>query len=109
MKFFEFIELGPFAKIREDLFDEDAFLEFQWYLCANPKAGTVIPGTGGCRKIRWKTQTKGKRSGGRIIYFVQIAADQIVLVTGYAKNEQEDIPHEWLRKIKERYIDEQKR
>ena len=109
MQFFEFIELASFAEIRDELFDEDAFLEFQWHLCASPKASTVIPGTGGCRKIRWKDQSKGKRGGARVIYFIQVSAEHIVLVAGYAKNEREDIPREWLRKIKERYLNEQGR
>lgn len=107
MKLFEFVELAPFAEIRDELFDENSFLEFQWHLCANPEEGTVIPGTGGCRKIRWKTQGRGKRGGTRVIYFVQVSAERIVLMAGYAKNEREDIPREWLRKLKERFVDEQ--
>lgn len=27
--------------------------EFASFLAANPEAGDVIPGSGGCRKIRW--------------------------------------------------------
>jgi hypothetical protein len=105
--FYEFIELEPFARMRDDLFSADEYLEFQWYLCGNPESGAVVPGTGGCRKIRWSGQGRGKRGGSRIIYFLRVQAGQIVLVAGYAKNEREDVPREWLRRIKEMYEDEQ--
>ena len=59
--YYEFIELAPFDAVRDDLFSEEQFLELQWYLCLRPKAGDVIPETGGCRKIRWQAQGKGKR------------------------------------------------
>lgn len=63
---FEFIELPPFAAVREELFaDEASFAAFQMYLCHHPQAGDVIPGTDGCRKIRWAAKGKGKRGGLR--------------------------------------------
>lgn len=104
---YEFIELDSFAQVRDDLFSDDEFLDFQWYLCKNPTMGDVIPGTGGCRKIRWKQEGRGKRSGARVIYFIRVTAEQIVFVAGYAKNDREDVPREWLRKLKERYESEQ--
>jgi len=39
------------------------------YLAANPTAGDVIPGTGGCRKLRWAGRGKGKSGGYRTITF----------------------------------------
>ncbi|WP_279355630.1 hypothetical protein [Fundidesulfovibrio agrisoli] len=38
-----------------------------------------------------------------MIYFIQLHPGRIVLVTAYSKGEQEDIPREWLRRIKEAY------
>ena len=104
--YYEFIELAPFDAVRDELFSEDQFLEFQWHLCQRPESGDVIPETGGCRKIRWQSQGKGKRGGARIIYFLRTKAGQIVLVTAYGKDEREDVPRQWLRKLKEQY-DEQ--
>lgn len=101
--YYEFVELGLFAALRDELFSEEQFLAFQWYLCQRPDAGDVIPETGGCRKIRWKVQGKGKRGGARVIYFLRNKAGQIVLVTAYGKNEREDVPRQWLRKLKETY------
>ena len=104
---FSFIELPPFAALREDLFDDDDFALFQISLCANPDAGEVIPGTRGCRKIRWKGSGRGKRGGARVIYFLRAAAGQIVLVAAYTKNERDDVPRPWLKRLKQEWEHEQ--
>ena len=101
--YYEFIELVPFAAVRDELFGDEQFLELQWYLCRRPEAGDVIPETGGCRKLRWKVEGKGKRGGARVIYFLRTEAGQIVLVAAYGKNELDDVPRQWLRKLKEHY------
>jgi hypothetical protein len=33
------------------------------HLAHNPKAGDLIPGTGGVRKLRWGLEGRGKRGG----------------------------------------------
>ena len=104
---FTFIELSPFAQLRDELFTDDEFALFQRYLCDCPTAGDVIPGTLGCRKVRWKASGRGKRGGARVIYFLQDAAGQIVLVAVYAKNEKDDVPRAWLRRLKQEWEDEQ--
>jgi len=106
--YYEFIELAPFAAVRDELFTENHFLELQWYLCQRPEAGDVIPETGGCRKIRWKIPGKGKRGGARVIYFLRTEAGQVVLVAAYGKNEREDVPRQWLRKLKEGFDEQDK-
>lgn len=99
---FEFIELPPFAAMRTELFnDDESYATFQMYLCHHSQAGDVIPGTGGCRKIRWAARGKGKRGGARVIYFVRLVEERIVLVAAYGKGEREDVPRAWLRRLKE--------
>jgi hypothetical protein len=49
---YTFIELPPFAALRDKLFEDDDFADFQAFLCRHPEVGDVIPQTGGCRKIR---------------------------------------------------------
>jgi len=49
--------------------DDAEFSELQAALGAQPEAGDVIPGTGGCRKLRWRAQGRGKRGGYRVILF----------------------------------------
>ena len=37
------------------------------------RVGDVIPGSGGCRKVRWNRAGFGKSGGVRIIYFNRLA------------------------------------
>lgn len=60
----------------------------------NPEAGDVIPGLGGIRKMRFAIGTRGKRGGGRVIYFVVLSDDVAVMLFAYAKNEREDLTGE---------------
>lgn len=46
-----FIELHPFASIREKYLNDDEFSAFQLYLADHPDAGDVIPRSGGCRNF----------------------------------------------------------
>ncbi len=103
----EFIELPPFAELRDELFSDEEFRDLQIFLIDQPKAGDVIPETGGCRKLRWAAKGKGKRGGARVIYFLRMTDDQIVLVAAYGKGERDDVPRAWLKRIKEVFEHEQ--
>ena len=96
-----FIELHPFAAVRDKYLNDDEFTAFQHYLAANPDAGDVIPRSGGCRKLRWAIDGRGKRGGVRTIYFLCLNSGQIALVTMYAKNVQENIDPKLLKRLKE--------
>ena len=96
-----FIELRPFATVRDKYLNDDEFTAFQHYLAANPDSGDVIPRSGGCRKLRWAIEGRGKRGGVRVIYFLRLNSGQIVLVTMYAKNVQENINPNMLKRLKE--------
>ncbi|MBP7053387.1 MAG: type II toxin-antitoxin system RelE/ParE family toxin [Phycisphaerae bacterium] len=98
---FTFIELHPFAAVRDKYLNEDDFAALQLFLVEHPDAGSVIPRSGGCRKLRWAAQGRGKRGGVRVIYFLRLGPEQIVLVTIYAKNVREDIDPKLLRRLKE--------
>lgn len=98
-----FIELAVFARFREVYLDDSEFAAMQAYLIAQPDAGDVIPGSGGCRKLRWRGSGRGKRGGLRVIYFWRRVDGQIVLVTLYAKNAAENIAPATLRKLKEAF------
>ena len=99
-----FIELHPFATVRDKYLNDDEYAAFQFYLAANPEAGDVIPRSGGCRKLRWAIEGRGKRGGVRIVYFLRLNSGQIVLVTIYAKNVQESIDPNLLKRLKEVFI-----
>jgi hypothetical protein len=100
---FTFIELPSFASVRDKYLDDDEFAALQWYLAGQPDAGDVIPGSGGCRKVRWALAGRGKRGGARAIYFLRLASGQIVLVTMYGKNVRENVDPTLLKRLKERF------
>jgi hypothetical protein len=56
--------------------------------------GAVVPGLGGVRKVRFAIGSKGKRGGGRAIYFLLLREDTAVMLFAYAKNEREDLTAE---------------
>lgn len=103
MKLFTFIELQPFAGVRDKYLTDEEFSDLQSYLTRHPEAGDVIPRSGGCRKLRWSAEGRGKRGGVRIIYFLRIGPGQIVLVTMYAKNTRDNIEPKILRRLKEAF------
>ncbi len=43
-------------------FSDEELGEFCCWLAVRPDAGDVIQGSGGCRKVRWSREGKGKRS-----------------------------------------------
>ena len=61
------------------------------YLAEFPKAGVVMPGTGGIRKLRWAREGMGKRGGVRIIYYFHDDRMPLYLLTVFAKNEKADL------------------
>jgi hypothetical protein len=63
-------------------------------IALNPQAGDVIPGLLGLRKIRFALGNKGKRGGGRAVYFLMVSDDVAVMIFAYAKSAQEDLTTE---------------
>jgi hypothetical protein len=64
-----------------------------------PEAGALIRGTGGLRKLRVPLVGRGKRGGGRVIYWYHSAGYPAVLLWVFAKNEAEDLTEEQRRKL----------
>jgi len=73
--------------------EDEEYRAFQYFLMEHPRAGDVIPETGGLRKVRWKDprRGKGKRGGLRVIYYHLMEASHIWLLTLYDKDEADDL------------------
>lgn len=87
-----FIEVPMFVKKWQELgLTDENLRELQNILLENPKAGSVIQGTGGLRKIRIPMDEKGKRGGARVLYVDIELKESIYFVNVYSKNEKEDL------------------
>lgn len=70
------------------------------YLAANPRAGVLIQGTGGVRKLRWSRGGRGKRGGARIIYFYHSEGMPLYLLTLFSKGKKTDLSDEERNEIR---------
>jgi hypothetical protein len=71
-----FIESSLFSReikrlIKENKLSEDDYKKFQEELLKDPRAGSVIPGLGGLRKIRLGFRGKGTRGGLTILIYLK--------------------------------------
>lgn len=86
-----FIETPIFTEDVSALLSDDSYRALQQALWLRPDAGSVIPGSHGLRKLRWRTESGGKRGGVRVVYY-WIRDDQtIYLLTIYEKSRQDDL------------------
>lgn len=61
------------------------------FLAANPEAGDLIPGTGGCRKVRIARQGGGKSGGYRVISYYMSQVQPLFLITVISKGKQANL------------------
>ena len=61
------------------------------YLAENPKAGDLMEGTGGVRKLRWGRGGQGKSGGVRVIYYFHDEAMPLYLLTLFAKGDRANL------------------
>ena len=95
-----FIETALFTKYLQDYLEDNEYRELQNFLIKQPDSGDLIQGTGGLRKLRWSLDGRGKRGGIRVIYYWQVAEDQIYFFTLYAKNEISDLSSDEKKALK---------
>lgn len=100
------VETPTFVADAKDLWSEEDRGAFCAWISANPEAGDVIPGSGGCRKVRWARAGTGKRGGVRVVYFLRLANGEIWLLVIYAKNVRGNIPSHMLKAIREAIEDD---
>lgn len=93
-------ETAVFQKYAAQVWTEAERTEFIDWIAANPLAGDVVPGSNGCRKVRWSRSGMGKRGGSRVIYFNELEG-RIWLLIVYAKAKFDDLPVAFLAQLKQ--------
>ena len=84
-------EVPEYIRRAEKLLTADERRELVNYLAVRPKAGVLLEGTGGVRKLRWARQGQGKSGGVRAIYYFHSEAMPLYLLTLFAKNERANL------------------
>jgi mRNA-degrading endonuclease RelE of RelBE toxin-antitoxin system len=97
----EFVELKSFTKTFDSLFNDEGLRALQNFLRDNPTRGDLIPGGGGLRKVRFADpkRNKGKRSGLRIIYYLEDTTIYLLMV--YGKDVRDDISPEVKKRLRQ--------
>jgi hypothetical protein len=60
-------------------------------IALNPTGGVIVVGTGGLRKMRIPLAGRGKRGGGRVVYWFHSPDVPIMLLLVFAKNAADDM------------------
>jgi hypothetical protein len=103
------VPIGTFEDKARRLLGKAGFDDMLEFLARRPKAGRIIQGTGGLRKVRIARPGKGKSGGTRVIYYYHNEDKPILLLLIYAKADQEnmtDAQKAQLKKHVEAIIDE---
>ena len=93
-------ETPTFVAEAANIWTTEERLEFFSSIAKEPKAGTVISGSGGCRKIRWSRPGMGKQGGARVIYFCRLEAGELCMLLVYLKSARDNIPGHILKEIR---------
>ena len=84
-------EMPEYIRRAERLLSEIEHQAIIDYLAALPKAGVIMQGTGGIRKLRWSRQSAGKSGGVRVIYYFHSEKMPLHLLTIFGKGEKANL------------------
>ena len=85
------VPIGTFEEKARKLLGRAGFDDLLEFLARRPKAGRLIQGTGGLRKVRFARPGKGKSGGARVIYYYHNDTKPILLLLIYAKALQDNL------------------
>lgn len=84
-------ELPEYIRRANELLNEIERKSIIDYLASHPRAGDIMEGTGGIRKLRWARGGKGKSGGVRVIYYYHDSRIPLYLLTIFGKSEKSNI------------------
>ncbi len=84
-------ESPEYIRRAEKLLSDEERRDVLNYLAEHPKAGDLMEGTGGVRKLRWSRGNRGRSGGVRVIYYFFDASIPLYLLTLFAKNERANL------------------
>ena len=85
------VELPEFQRRAVALLSDSEKQGIISYLASHPQSGVVMQGTGGIRKLRWASGSKGKSGGVRVIYYYHNKSIPLFLLTVFGKSEKANL------------------
>lgn len=99
------VPIGTFENKARRLLGDEGFEAMLELLARQPRAGKLIQGTGGLRKIRIAQPGQGKSGSTRVIYYYHNAQKPILLLLIYAKAKQENLTSRQKTRLK-KYVEQ---
>lgn len=100
----EIVETAIYTELITSLLSDEEYFEFQKFLADNPTFGTVIPGSKGLRKVRWKLKDKGKSGGLRNIYYYYEEQSSLYMIFVYEKSKAEDLTPKQIEALRKAFL-----
>jgi hypothetical protein len=86
-----FVETPTFTSQVLQLMLPDTYRALQLALLFRPDQGDIIRESGGIRKLRWQSKSRGKRGGLRLLYYWDKPNDVIYMLFLFPKAKQVDL------------------
>ena len=99
------VPIGTFENKARGLLGNEGFEAMLELLARRPRAGRLIRGTGGLRKVRIARPGHGKSGSTRVIYYYHNGHKPILLLLIYAKASQEFLTSGQRTRLK-KYVNE---
>ena len=100
------VETSVFTKQVPKLLSDEEYRQLQSDLSNRPEMGSIIPKSGGLRKVRWGYRGQGKRGGVRVIYYWAVSQERLLMLLIYPKNVQDNLSAVQLNALKQIVKDE---
>ncbi|WP_059413111.1 type II toxin-antitoxin system RelE/ParE family toxin [Cupriavidus basilensis] len=84
-------ELPTYSRLADKLLSTEERQDLIDYLAGHPRAGDIMEGTGGVRKLRWRRGGQGKSGGVRVIYYYHDDRMPLYLLTLFAKGDKANL------------------
>lgn len=84
-------EVPEYIRTAEKLLSDAERQDVIRYLAEHPKAGDLMEGTRGVRKLRWRRGGQGKSGGVRVIYYFHDEEMPLYLLTLFAKGDRANL------------------
>ena len=92
-------ETEVFSRYVSDYWTEDERAAFAVWIAEHYDTGDIIPGSGGCRKVRWSRKGKGKSGGARVITHLAVRERRVWLLSIYDKSEVDSVPLAYVKAL----------